>query len=241
MLRPSEKLLAKIDPTRLPRHVAIIMDGNGRWAKKKHLPRLLGHRAGTKAVRQVVETAGTLGLQVLTLYAFSTENWSRPPEEIDGLMMLLRQTLRREAAHLQKNNVRLETIGDLSRLPLAVQEELEDAKKRLARNTGLRLVLALNYGGRQDIIQACNAVLARGTTQFTEPLLSAHLQTAAFPDPDLLIRTSGEHRVSNFLLWQIAYAELYVTPVLWPDFGAEEFYRAVLDYQARERRYGGLG
>ncbi len=241
MQREIDKLLSQVDRTRLPKHVAIIMDGNGRWAKKRHLPRLLGHRAGTKAVRPIVEAAGDLGIQALTLYTFSTENWVRPRSEISGLMTLLKQTLRREVDRLDEKNVRLQTIGDIAGLAPDIQEELKKSCDRLAKNTGLTLVLALNYGGRWDILQACNAALAEGHTRVTEELLSSHLQTASLPEPDFLIRTSGEFRVSNFLLWQIAYAEICITPVLWPDFGPKEFYKAILEYQARERRFGGVG
>lgn len=240
MSAEAERLLKQIDRARLPAHVAIIMDGNGRWAKRRHLPRLLGHRAGAKTVRQIVETAGQLGIQVLTLYAFSTENWSRPKAEVDGLMHLLKATLKKEVAHLHKNNVRLGTIGNIAQLPEDVQEELRLGKEKLHQNTGLKLILALNYGGRQDIIQACNAILAKGITSVTEQFLTSHLYTGDLPDPDLLIRTSGESRISNFLLWQIAYAELHITPVLWPDFGPKDFYKAILDYQSRERRFGAL-
>lgn len=240
MSSAAEELLRKIDTTQLPAHVAIIMDGNGRWAKKRKLPRLWGHRNGAKSVREIVEVAGQLGIKVLTLYAFSTENWSRPKGEVDGLMRLLKQTLRSEESHLNKNNVRLETIGDISRLSSDVQEQIQKTKNSLKGNTGLRLVLALNYGGRQDIIQACNRLLSEGRTNITEALLSSHLQTANMADPDLLIRTSGEYRVSNFLLWQIAYAEIYITPVHWPDFRRAHFYQAIIDYQSRDRRFGGV-
>ena len=234
-----EDLRKRIDPARLPAHVAVIMDGNGRWAKKRKLPRLFGHREGTKSVREIVEIAGEIGVQVLTLYAFSTENWARPASEVAGLMRLLKQTLRSEEPRLNRNRVRLETIGDLSRLPGDVQDQIQKTKKVLSANTGLRLVLALNYGGRPDIVQAVNALIAGGHTPVTEDTLAAHLQTAGLPDPDLLIRTSGEHRASNFLLWQIAYAEFYFTPTLWPDFRKPHFVQAVLDYQSRSRRFGG--
>lgn len=241
MSHQASALLNKIDKSRLPAHVAIIMDGNGRWAKKRHLPRLWGHRNGTKSVREIVETAGELGIKALTLYAFSTENWSRPKPEIAGLMRLLKGTLRGEEAHLNKNNVRLETIGDISKLPAEVQEQISKTKKALSTNTGLCLVLALNYGGRQDIIQACNKLIHQKHSTITEEMISAHLYTAGMPDPDLMIRTSGENRVSNFLLWQIAYAEMHITPVLWPDFRRQHFYEAIIDYQARDRRFGGVG
>ncbi len=216
------------------------MDGNGRWAKKRGLPRLFGHREGTKSVRNIVEAAGQAGVNVLTLYAFSTENWTRPKDEVSGLMKLLIGTLKREEAHLHKNNVRLATIGDIDKLSTAVQEQLEKTKKSLAANTGLTLVLALNYGGRQEIVRAVNTMIKKGSRSITEQDLSAHLDTALWPDPDLLIRTSGENRISNFLLWQIAYAELVVTPVLWPDFRRPHFYQAIADYQSRDRRFGGV-
>jgi undecaprenyl diphosphate synthase len=236
----AEDLQKQIDPTQLPTHFAIIMDGNGRWAKKRKLPRLWGHRTGTKSVRDIVEAAGQVGVKILTLYAFSTENWTRPKGEVDGLMRLLKQTLRSEESHLNKNNVRLEVIGEISRLATDVQQQIEKTRNFLKGNTGLRLVLALNYGGRQDIIQACNKLLSEGRSNVTEALLSSHLQTANMADPDLLIRTSGEYRVSNFLLWQIAYTEFYITPVHWPDFRRQHFYQAILDYQSRDRRFGGV-
>lgn len=240
LIQSANPILEKIDKARVPVHVAIIMDGNGRWAKRRGLPRLFGHRQGTKSVRDIVEAAGEIGVGVLTLYAFSTENWSRPKDEVSGLMKLLIATLRREQAHLDKNNVRLETIGDLSRLSDDVRAQLDKTKQALNDNTGLTLVLALNYGGRQDIIRAANKLIKQGAKSITEAELALHLDTAGWPDPDLLIRTSGENRVSNFLLWQIAYAELVVTPVLWPDFRRVNFYQAILDYQSRDRRFGGV-
>ena len=240
LVHPTDQLIQKIDKTRLPRHVAIIMDGNGRWAKKRGLPRLWGHRVGTKSVREIVETAGELGIQVLTLYAFSTENWVRPKTEISGLMRLLKGTLKREELQLDKNNVRLETIGDIKKLPPDAQEQLRKTRQVLSKNTGLTLILALNYGGRQDIVEAANKALSEGHKSITEQMISSNLSTAPYPEPDLLIRTSGELRVSNFLLWQIAYAELHVTPVLWPDFRKQHFYQAILDFQSRHRRYGGV-
>lgn len=240
LTHPTENLLNKIDKTRLPRHVAVIMDGNGRWAKKRGLPRLWGHRMGTKSVREIVETAGQLGIEVLTLYAFSTENWVRPKGEVSGLMRLLKGTLKREEEHLDKNNVRLQTIGDINKLPEDVQEQLKKTKQALSKNTGLTLILALNYGGRHDIVQAVNKAVHEGHKIITEQMIASHLSTSTYPDPDLMIRTSGEHRVSNFLLWQIAYSELHVTPVLWPDFRKNHFYQAIVDFQARDRRFGGV-
>ena len=233
-------LLKKIDKSRVPAHVAVIMDGNGRWAKKRHLPRLWGHRQGAKSVREIVQVAGEIGVKYLTLYAFSTENWSRPRPEIAGLMRLLKNTLVKEQSDLDRNHVRFDTIGDISRLPVEVQEQIAKTKKHLSRNTGLNLVLALNYGGRQDIIQACNRLIQEKQLVVTEEMISEKLYTAGMPEPDLLIRTSGENRISNFLLWQIAYAELHITPVLWPDFRREQFYEAILDFQSRDRRFGGV-
>jgi undecaprenyl diphosphate synthase len=236
----AESLLSQIDKTRLPRHIAVIMDGNGRWAKKRGLPRLLGHKAGTESVREAVKVCGELGVEALTLYAFSTENWSRPMDEVKGLMTLLIHTLRREVQDLDKSNVRLRTSGRVDKLPKDVQKELQKSIDALAGNTGLILNLALNYGGRQDIVDAANALLRAGKKEVTEEDLSAHLSTAGLPDPDLLIRTSGEMRISNFLLWQCAYAEFHITPILWPDFRRPQIYEAVLDYQSRHRRFGGL-
>jgi undecaprenyl diphosphate synthase len=236
----ANELLKKIDRSRLPAHVAIIMDGNGRWAKQRHLPRLWGHRVGSKSVRDIVEAAGQIGIQVLTLYAFSTENWSRPSTEVSGLMKLLKGTLKREQPNLDKNNVRLDTIGDVTALPKDVQEQIEKTRKYLSKNTGLTLVLALNYGGRQDIVQACNKLIAKKQLAITEEMLAEHLYTSKWPDPDLLIRSSGESRISNFLLWQIAYSEIHITPVLWPEFRREHLYNAIVDFQSRHRRFGGV-
>jgi len=235
-----DKLIKKIDQTRIPQHVAIIMDGNGRWAKRRGLPRLFGHRAGAASVREVVEAAGEIGIKILTLYAFSTENWTRPKTEVIGLMKLLMQTLKNEEPNLNKKNVRLESIGDLTQLLPDVQEQFHDTARKLSRNTGLRLVLALNYGGRQDIVQACNTLISKGVQPITEKLISEHLYTKSYADPDLMIRTSGEQRISNFLLWQVAYSELLITPILWPDFRKRAFFESVLEYQKRERRYGGV-
>lgn len=234
----AQEWLQRLDRARIPRHVAVIMDGNGRWAKKRGLPRLMGHRAGTESVREIVRAAGEVGVGVLTLYAFSTENWQRSAQEVRGLMRLLVHALRREVKELQKNNVRLGAIGRLDGLPADVQSTLRESISALQHNTGLRLQLALNYGGRQEIVDAVNTLLRSGATSVDEKSLSAHLYAADFPDPDLVIRTSGEFRLSNFLLWQSAYAELYVTPVFWPDFRRQEFYEALLNYQSRERRFG---
>jgi undecaprenyl diphosphate synthase len=249
-LRPGgeEWALAKaIDPERLPAHIAIIMDGNGRWAKRRNLPRAAGHRAGAEAVRITVETCARMGIQVLTLYAFSAENWKRPRTEVDTLWRLLRVYLRKELPKLQESNVRLTAIGRLTALPEVARRELEAAEQATASNHGLRVNLALNYGGRGELVDAVNAILDRarergrlGDLRVDEDMISAHLYTARIPDPDLLIRTSGEMRISNFLLWQIAYAELYVPNVLWPDFKRADLLGAILDYQKRDRRFGGL-
>ena len=241
-----EQLLAQIDMTRLPRHVAVIMDGNGRWAKRRHLPRVAGHRAGVEAVRATVETGARLGIEVLTLYAFSVENWKRPPFEVEALMTFLKEYLRKELEHIHRNNIRFQTIGRTNELDESVQFELRTAIRKTAANTGMLLNVALNYGGRVEILDAYRKLLdkclreGRAPEAVTEAEIARHLYTANLPDPDLLIRTSGEMRVSNFLLWQIAYAEIYVTETLWPDFRRPDFFAAIIDYQKRERRYGGL-
>ena len=238
--------LDKIDLKRLPQHVAVIMDGNGRWAQRRHLPRIAGHRAGVKAAREIIETCARLKLSYLTLYAFSLENWRRPQAEIDFLMRLLREYLKRELPTIHKNNIRLLVIGRSEQLPEAVRKDIEQGMRMTARNTGMKLVVALNYGGRAELVDAFNAmfeqVRANGMSAFQadEQTISEHLYTAGLPDPDLLIRTSGEMRVSNFLLWQIAYAEIYVTETLWPDFSRARILEALVDFQKRERRYGGL-
>jgi undecaprenyl diphosphate synthase len=239
-------LLRAIDFERLPRHLAIIMDGNGRWAKLRHKRRVEGHRAGIASVRDVVETSARLGLEVLTLYAFSVENWKRPPSEVSTLMSLLRRYLRMELDTLLRNNIRFQVIGRPEALPLQVREELERAAERTSRCTGMMFNIALNYSGRAEITDAVRrlmtAVRERGIdpARIDDDTLSSYLYTAGQPDPDLLIRTSGEMRVSNFLLWQIAYAEIWVTDVLWPDFRRRHLLQAVIDYQKRERRYGGI-
>jgi undecaprenyl diphosphate synthase len=237
---PDWRLAQALDPTRIPRHIAIIMDGNGRWAGKRNLPRVAGHKAGVPSVRSAVETCARMGVEVLTLYAFSVENWKRPRLEVETLWQLLRVYLRLELDTLMRNNVRLGAIGRLDALPPVAQRELEKTIERTASNTGLHLSLAINYGGRAELVDAMKKLKESGD-EITEESVSAHLYTAGQPDPDLLIRTSGEMRVSNFLLWQIAYAELYVTDTLWPDFSRSELLRAVLDYQKRDRRFGGLG
>jgi undecaprenyl diphosphate synthase len=241
-------LAKQFDRRRLPAHIAIIMDGNGRWAKRRNLPRVAGHRAGAEAVRVTVETCAQMGIRVLTLYAFSVENWKRPRTEVDTLWRLLRHYIQKELAGLQKFNIRLTAIGRLDALPPVARQELDVAERATASNNGLRVNLALNYGGRNELVDACNAILdeARGAGRLgdlrvDEAAIARHLYTASLPDPDLLIRTSGEMRISNFLLWQIAYAELYVTDVLWPDFQRTDLLKAILDYQRRDRRFGGLG
>ncbi len=245
--REEAQLLEKLDLKRLPEHLAVIMDGNGRWAERRHLPRVAGHRAGVKAAREVIETCARLKLPYLTLYAFSLENWRRPQAEVDFLMRLLREYLKRELPAIHKNNIRLLIIGRSADLPDAVRKDLEHGMRLTARNTGMKLVVALNYGGRAELVDAFNALLdrvrANGLSAFhaDEQTISENLYTAGLPDPDLLIRTSGEMRVSNFLLWQIAYAEIYVTETLWPDFSRARLLEALVDYQKRERRYGGLG
>jgi undecaprenyl diphosphate synthase len=240
---PDWQLAQAIDPLRLPAHIAVIMDGNGRWAKQRNLPRVAGHKAGIDPVRSTVETCARLGIGYLTLYAFSVENWKRPRHEIETLWRLLRFYLRREIPELMENNIRLQAIGRIEALPSQVRAELDSAVLETSRNTGLQVNLAINYGGRAEIVDAVNAALRSqpsGDLTVDEETISAHLYTGGQPDPDLLIRTSGEMRISNFLLWQIAYAELYVTDTLWPDFKRRDLLRAVFDYQKRERRFGGV-
>ncbi|GMV22003.1 MAG: isoprenyl transferase [Acidimicrobiia bacterium] len=237
-----EALANKIDFDRLPRHVAVIMDGNGRWAAARHLPRVEGHRAGIDAVRDTVETSARLGLSVLTLYAFSMENWKRPVTEVSALMSLLRHYLRAELRTLLRNNIRFHVIGQLDRLNADVREELQAAEARTAGNTGMIFNIALSYGGRAEIVEAARTALREGIAPeaLDESRFAGFLSTAGQPDPDLLIRTSGEMRVSNFLLWQIAYAEIWVTDTLWPDFRARHLLEAVTEYQKRDRRYGAV-
>lgn len=241
-----ETLLEKIDFQRLPRHVAVIMDGNGRWARARNLPRVEGHRAGIASVREIVETGARLELPVMTLYAFSVENWKRPRFEVATLMMLLKEYLRKELANLMANNIRFMPIGRLEGLDPSVQRELRYAQDETAGNSGLLFQIALNYGGRAEIVDTVNRVMAvlrereMSDAVIDEQFFADHLYTANIEDPDLLIRTSGELRVSNFLLWQIAYAEIHVTKVLWPDFRKHNLFEAILDFQTRERRYGGV-
>jgi undecaprenyl diphosphate synthase len=233
-----------IDRNNVPQHIAVIMDGNGRWAKKKGALRIFGHRNAVQAVRDVTEGSGELGVKYLTLYAFSTENWKRPKEEVDGLMELLVNTVKQEINTLMENNVRLKTIGETSHLPLACQENLDWAKEKTKSNTGLTLIMALSYSGRSEITKAIKRLSADiedgklKSSEINEQTLENYLETSGIPDPELLIRTSGEMRVSNFLLWQIAYTEFYITPTLWPDFRKEHLYEAIWSYQQRERRFG---
>jgi undecaprenyl diphosphate synthase len=239
------RLLESLDLKRLPRHVAVIMDGNGRWAQKRHLPRIAGHRSGTQSARTTIETCARLKIEALTLYAFSVENWRRPKTEIDFLMALLREYLRKEMPLIQKNEIRMRFLGRLEELPAGVQKDAREAMEKTAGNKGMVLCVALNYGGRAEIVDAMNAILAErnghgAPHKITEEQLSRHLYTEGLPDPDLLIRTSGEMRVSNFLLWQIAYAEIFVTETLWPDFNRARLLEALLEFQKRERRYGGI-
>ena len=241
---PDWALAKAVDPGRLPAHIAVIMDGNGRWAKKRNMPRVAGHRAGIDPVRSAVETCARLGIHALTLYAFSVENWKRPRAEIETLWRLLRYYLKNELPDLMRNNIRFQTIGRTEALPHQIQRELRETINATARNTGLVVSLAINYGGRAEIVDAVAAMVDKARrgehVEVTEESVNAHLYTSGLPEPDLLIRTSGEMRISNFLLWQIAYAELYVTDTLWPDFRRADLLRAVLDYQKRDRRFGGL-
>jgi undecaprenyl diphosphate synthase len=233
-----------IDFNNLPKHIAVIMDGNGRWAKKKGAMRIFGHKNAVQAVRDVIEGCGELGVKYLTLYAFSTENWNRPKAEIDGLMELLVNTLREEIGKLTENQVKLMTIGETSHLPVSCQQNLEWAIDKTKDNTGLTLVLALSYSGRWEILKAVKSLASdveQGkikTSEINEKVFENYLQTTGIPDPELLIRTSGELRISNFLLWQIAYTELFITPTLWPDFRKEHLYEAIWSFQKRERRFG---
>ena len=237
-------LKSKIDQERVPEHVAVIMDGNGRWAQKQGLKRVLGHQKGVESVRQTVEAAAEIGVKALTLYAFSTENWKRPRYEIDTLMTLLVKSLKNELGTLQKNNIRLQAIGQLERLPERARKQLLEVIDITSENDHMILTLALNYGAKEEIVNAVKCISKKivnnqlKTEEIDEKVINNHLYTFTLPDVDFLIRTSGEQRISNFLLWQIAYAELYFTEVLWPDFRKEHFFEAILDYQNRERRFG---
>lgn len=241
---PMSSLPVLINKERLPRHIAIIMDGNGRWAKEKGEDRLFGHYQGVESVKDVVEGAAELGIEYLTLYAFSTENWDRPADEVSGLMELLVTTIRKEVSTLNKNNIRLHVIGDLNMLPEHARNELQEGLEMTAANTGLNLVMALSYSGRWDLLEAVRSIAKAvksgelDADLIDEQTLQNNLSTHAFPDPELMIRTSGEYRISNFLLYQLAYAELYFTDVCWPDFRKKNLYEALLDYQQRERRFG---
>jgi undecaprenyl diphosphate synthase len=250
LLKPGSKdwiLANAIDPGRLPAHIAIIMDGNGRWARRRNLPRVAGHKAGVEAVRTTVETCTRLGIQALTLYAFSAENWKRPRAEVDTLWRLLRLYLSRELPEILRNGIRFTCMGRMDQLPGQVRQELEAAIDATTHNNGMRLNVAINYSGRAELVDALNAIVEDARLEgrlrelrIDEQAIASRLYTAGLPDPDLLIRTSGEMRISNFLLWQIAYAELYVTETLWPDFWRADLLQAILDYQKRDRRFGGL-
>jgi undecaprenyl diphosphate synthase len=246
--RREAEVWAKVDPARLPRHIAIIMDGNGRWAKRRHLPRVAGHRAGMTAVRQTMTTASNIGIQVMTLYAFSEENWKRRPKtEVSFLMALLQRYLKQEVPTFNKNNVRVGYIGRTHEFAPEIQARMQSAVEATSHNTGLLMNLALNYSARSELVDAVNEIIRTAAAnggldhaKVTEELISRHLYTSSLPDPDLVIRTSGEMRLSNFLLWQIAYAEIFVTPVLWPDFNGVQLLNAIYEFQQRERRFGGL-
>lgn len=244
--RDEQELLASLDLSHLPRHIAVIMDGNGRWARERGLPRVAGHRAGAEAARSVIQASSDLGLEVLTLFSFSAENWKRPSIEVRSLMKLIEVNLRRELAELHRKEARVQAIGRLEDLPASLVRELERAKELTAGNQKLRLNLAINYGGRAEIVDATRRLgekIARGELapqEISEELFAQHLYDSEMPDPDLLIRTAGEFRVSNYLLWQMAYAEIWVTSVLWPDFRRAHFYQAIHDYQGRQRKFGGI-
>lgn len=238
------ELKTKIDNSKLPQHVAVIMDGNGRWAKKKGNQRIFGHKNGVASVRETVEAAAEIGIKFLTLYAFSTENWNRPKAEVNALMHLLISTMNSEVETLIQNNVRLMTIGDTDSLPKRVAKQLKETIQITSKNTGLTLVLALSYSGRWEIVKSIKDIVGKikkgeiSAEKIDEHLISSLLQSSFMPDPELLIRTSGEYRISNFLLWQIAYSELYFPDILWPDFRKDDFFKAILDFQKRERRFG---
>ncbi len=237
-------LIESIDHTNLPKHLAIIMDGNGRWAKQQGFLRAFGHENGTKSVKEIIKTSAKLGIEYLTLYAFSTENWNRPKIEVQALMKILINSLKKELVTLQENNIRLNAIGNLDKLPKTAQKELLDVMEKTKDNTRLTLTLALSYGSREELVSAVKAISDKvknniiSIDTIDDSIINEHLYTQNLPDVDLLIRTSGEHRISNFLLWQIAYAELYFTNVLWPDFKDQDLYEAIISYQKRERRFG---
>ncbi|KPU43913.1 isoprenyl transferase [Oxobacter pfennigii] len=244
--KAEEDLLNKIDKSRLPQHIAIIMDGNGRWARHRNLPRAMGHKAGVEAIRDIVRASSELGIKVLTLYAFSTENWKRPADEVNALMNLLVEYLRKEVQELHEKKVKIMAIGDITKLPLMCQQELKNAFNITKNNDGLVLNLALNYGSRNEIISAVRKISAdvkKGSfdpEKIDESLISRYLSTKNLPDPDLIIRPSGELRLSNFLLWQCAYSELWFSDVNWPDFKRNHLYKAIYDFQIRDRRFGGI-
>ncbi len=239
-----QKLPSDLIQARLPQHIAVIMDGNGRWAKRRGLPRIMGHQRGVDTLKSLLRCCDDWGIPALTAYAFSTENWGRPLEEVEFLMTLFERVLRKELEEMMAENVRIRFIGNLASLPVSLQEEIERSMRDTEKNTGIQFTVATNYGGRQEILQACQAIAAKVQAGLIKPeeidesQLEHHLYTAGLPHPDLLIRTSGEMRISNFLLWQMAYAEIYVTPTLWPDFDQKELHKALLDYQQRERRFG---
>lgn len=241
------ELLAAIDPARVPRHVAVIMDGNGRWAKQRGKPRIFGHKAGAESVRAIVDTCARLGVEAVTLYAFSTENWKRPKDEVSGLMQMLKRFLKSELKEIHKNNIRFQAIGDLSAFSEDIRQELAAAMKKTAENSAMVLSIAINYGGRAEILQAVRKAAAdmiaegRPVDEIDEEHIERHLYTHGLPEVDLMVRTSGEFRISNFLLWQLAYSEIYVTPVLFPDFRRSQIFEAIIDYQKRERRFGDIG
>jgi undecaprenyl diphosphate synthase len=241
-----ENILKSIDPGKIPQHIAVIMDGNGRWAKKKNMPRVMGHRAGVEAVRNIVKASSNIGVKYLTLYTFSTENWKRPSDEVNALMSLLVEYLKKEIEELHQNNVIVNTIGDINALPGMCRDELKNAYEKTRNNTGLRLNLALNYGGRDEIKNAVQKIAKQvkdGTVsieEISEETISANLYTSSIPDPDIVIRPSGEYRISNFLIWQIAYSELWFTELYWPDFKPYHLYKAILDFQNRDRRFGNI-
>jgi len=239
--------MMQLDPERVPHHVAIVMDGNGRWAKKRGLPRIVGHQQGVRSVKEIVRAAREFGIKTLTLYAFSTENWRRPALEVQALMALLRKYLQNERRDLEANNVRLQTIGQTEKLPKEVRAVLEEVIAQTAKNTGLILNLALSYGGRSEIARAARLIAEKcrqgeiDSEEISEELFARHLYTAGLPDPDLVIRTGGEHRLSNFLLWQASYSELYITETMWPDFRKTQLLAALIDFAGRERRFGATG
>mgnify|MGYP001423297144 CR=1 FL=1 len=240
------RLLAEIDPQRLPAHIAVIMDGNGRWAKKRGKPRIFGHREGAESVRAILDTCARLEIKAVTLYAFSTENWKRPEQEVSGLMQMLKIYLKKELGTVHKNNIRFQAIGNIKGLDNEIQEQIAAAEEKTQNNTGTVLSVALNYGGRAEIAEAARRAAkkileeGRAIDELSEADIEANLYTHGLPEVDLLIRTSGEFRISNFLLWQLAYSEIYVTPTLFPDFRRAEIFKALIDYQKRERRFGGV-